>query len=110
VQARDRRLAENEVRFRALNERLRDGSDTWGPGDGVLELVCECGDEDCTQALRLTARDYEAVRSDEAEFIVAPGHELIEVEDVVTEHAGWSVVRKRGEAAVIAAESDPRAP
>ena len=51
MQARDRRLAENEVRFRALNERLRDGSDTWGPGDGVLELVCECGDEDCTQAL-----------------------------------------------------------
>ena len=50
------------------------------------------------------------MRSDEAQFIVAPGHELIEVEDVVAEHEGWSLVRKRGEAAVIAAESDPRAP
>jgi hypothetical protein len=110
VQARERRLAENEVRFRALNERLRDGSDAWGPGDGVLELVCECGDEDCTKALRLTARDYEAVRSGEAQFVVAPGHELLEVEDVVAEHDGWSVVRKRGEAAEIAADSNPRAP
>ena len=110
MEARERRMAENEVRFRALNERLRKGSDTWGPGDGVLELVCECGDEDCTRALRLTAPDYEAVRRDGAQFIVAPGHELIEVEDVVAEHEGWSVVKKRGEAAVIAAESDPRAP
>jgi hypothetical protein len=110
VHARERRLAENEVRFRALNERLRDGSDTWGLGDGMLELVCECGDEDCTQALRLTPREYESVRSDAARFIVAPGHELIEVEDVVAEHEGWSIVRKRGEAAEIAAENDPRSP
>jgi hypothetical protein len=98
------------VRFRALNERLRDGNDTWGPGDAVVELVCECGDENCTQALRLTTRDYEAVRSGEAQFIVAPHHEQTEVEDVVAEHDGWSMVRKRGEAAVIAAASDPRAP
>ena len=109
MQARDRRLAENEVRFRALNERLRDSSGTWGPGEGVLELVCECGDADCTRALQLTPRDYEAVRSDEAQFIVAPGHERTKVEDVVAEHAGWILVRKRGEAAEFAAETDPRA-
>jgi hypothetical protein len=110
MDARDRRLAENEVRFRALNERLRDGSGTWGPGDGVLELVCECADEDCTRALRVTPREYEAVRSDETQFIVAPRHERSDVEDVVAEHDGWTLVRKRGEAAVIAAETDPRAP
>ena len=66
VGGRERQLAENEVRFRALNERLRDGSGTWSPGEGALELVCECG--------------------------------------------GWIVVRKRGEAGAIAAETDPRAP
>ena len=109
MQARERRMAENEVRFRDLNERLRDGSDTWGRGDGVIELVCECADEDCTRAITLTARDYEAVRSDEAQFMVVPGHERPEVEDVVADREGWLLVRKRGEAAAIAAHADPRA-
>jgi len=102
-------MAENEVRFRALNERLRKGSDTWGPGDGVLELVCECADEDCTRSITLTPRGYESVRSDETQFLVVPGHQRIEVEDVVAEREGWFVVRKRGEAAEIAADADPRA-
>jgi hypothetical protein len=78
-------MAENEVRFRALNERLRKGSDTWGPGDGVLELVCECADEDCTRSITLTPRGYESVRGDETQFLVVPGHQRIEVEDVVAE-------------------------
>ena len=107
---REQQMAENEVRFRALNERLRDGSGTWSPGEGALELVCECGDENCTRAIRLTARDYEAVRSDETQFLLVRGHERTEVEDVVSERDGWVVVRKRGEAGAIAAETDPRAP
>ena len=102
-------MAENEVRFRALNERLRAGSDTWGPGDGILELVCECADEDCMRSITLTPRDYEAIRSDETQFVVVQGHERLEVEDVVAGREGWLVVRKRGEAAEIAADADPRA-
>ena len=102
-------MAENEVRFRALNERLRAGSDTWGPGDGILELVCECADEDCMRSITLTPRDYEAVRSGETQFVVVQGHERLEVEDVVGGREGWLVVRKRGEAAEIAADADPRA-
>ena len=102
-------MAENEVRFRALNERLRAGSDTWGPGDGILELVCECADEDCMRSITLTPRDYETVRSDETQFVVVQGHERLEVEDVVAGREGWLVVRKRGEAAEIAADADPRA-
>lgn len=107
--ARESQLAENEVRFRALNERLREGSGTWEPGEGQLELVCECGNEDCTLAIRLSAHEYEVVRSDEAQFVLVPGHERLEVEDVVDEREAWIVVRKRGEAAAIAAETDPRA-
>jgi hypothetical protein len=101
-------MAENEARFRALNERLRSGADSWGQSEGVLELVCECGDENCTHAIPLTPRHYEAVRSDEAQFMVVPGHERTGVEDVVAERDGWIVVRKRGEAAELAAETDPR--
>lgn len=108
MQARERQLAENEVRFRALNERLRAASGTWESGEGRLELVCECGNEDCAVAIRLSAREYELVRGDETQFVVVVGHERREIEDVVVVREGWVVVRKRGEAAEIAAEADPR--
>ena len=106
--ARERRLAENEVRFRALNERLRDSGAAWEGREGMLKLVCECGDEDCTAAIELHAREYEAVRAVETQFLLVPGHERAEVEDVVGGGEDWVVVRKRGEAGEIASEADPR--
>jgi hypothetical protein len=108
VQARERQVAENEVRFRALNERLSASGGAWEGHDGVLSLVCECGNEDCTTSIRLTPAEYEAVRAEETQFVVVPGHIRPEAEDVVSEQEGWVVVRKRGEAAAIAAANDPR--
>ncbi len=105
---RERRLAENEVRFRALNERLRDRADAWESREGALNLVCECGDEDCTTAIELTAREYEAVRAVETQFVLVRGHERPEIEDIVGVAEKCVVVRKRGEAAEIASEADPR--
>jgi hypothetical protein len=108
VQARERRVAENEVRFRALNERLRDSGAVWDGREGVLSLVCECGDEDCTMPITLTPAEYESVRAEETQFAIVPEHVHPELEDVVSEQAGWTLVRKRGEAGAIAAASDPR--
>jgi hypothetical protein len=110
VQARDRQVTENEVRFRALNERLRESGGIWEGHDGTLGLVCECGDEDCTKPITLTPAEYESVRADETQFAVVPAHVRPEVEDVVSEHAGWALVRKRGESGEIAAATDPRKP
>jgi hypothetical protein len=109
VQARERQMAENEVRFRALNERLQEGAGTWQGGEGELSLVCECGDEDCTAAIELSGREYEAVRAVETQFVLIRGHERAEVEDVVGGAEDWLIVRKRGEAGEIAAGTDPRA-
>jgi hypothetical protein len=108
VQSREEQLAENEVRFRALNERLQEQAGVWDGSEGVLKLVCECGDEDCTLAIELSVREYKAVRVVETQFIVVKGHERTEVEDVVDGAENWLVVRKRGEAAEIAAGTDPR--
>ena len=101
-------MAENEVRFRALNERLRDSGAAWEGRDGALKLVCECGNEDCMAAIELNAREYEAVRAVETQFLLVRGHERAEIEDVVGGGDGWIVVRKRGEAGEIASEADPR--
>ena len=108
MQARERQVAENEVRFRDLNERLRERSGSWEGREGVMSLVCECGDEDCTTPIRLTPAEYESVRAEETQFAIVPGHVRPELEDVVSEHDGWTIVRKRGEAAAIAAATDPR--
>ena len=108
MQARERQVAENEVRFRDLNERLRATGADWEGRQGMISIVCECGDEDCTLAIELTPGEYESVRAEETQFAIVPGHVRPEVEDVVAEQDGWAVVRKRGEAAAIAAANDPR--
>jgi hypothetical protein len=108
VQSRERQVAENEVRFRALNERLEDQADTWQGLEGQLNLVCECGDEDCMSGIQLSVGEYEAVRAVETQFLLIRGHERAEVEEVVDGAENWLVVRKRGEAAEIAAGTDPR--
>jgi hypothetical protein len=51
---------------------------------------------------------YEDTRGAPDLFLVAPGHDLPEIEDVVREGEGFHVVRKRGAAAVIAERNDPR--
>jgi hypothetical protein len=109
VQSRERHAAENEVRFRALNERLEEQAGTWQGHEGQLDVVCECGNEDCTAGIELSVGEYEAVRAVETQFVVIPGHERTEIEDVVGGTENWLVVRKRGEAAEIAAGTDPRA-
>jgi hypothetical protein len=48
------------------------------------------------------------VRVEETQFVVIPEHTRRDVEDVVAEREEWVVVRKRGEAAAIAASNDPR--
>jgi len=108
VQARERQVAENEVRFRSLNERLRESGAAWEGREGIMSIVCECGDEDCTLPIRLTPSEYESVRGEKTQFAIVFDHVRPEVEDVVSQQEGWALVRKRGEAAVIAAASDPR--
>ena len=44
--------------------------------DGLLPALCECADPRCTTVVRVTPRQYEAVRSDSRWFLNAPGHEL----------------------------------
>lgn len=109
MDARGKRLAENEVRFRALNERLSSGSIDWAGLEGTLDLVCECSNEDCVSGLQIGLDDYERVRAEPTQFIVVRGHEKPEIEDVVDELEQWSLVRKRGSAGDIARETDPRA-
>lgn len=91
----ERRIADNEARFRAVNEdidRGRPATDT----HTLLPFVCECGNAECRRLIELTPAEYHAVRADDRHFAVAEGHELPVAEVVVETHTGWVTVRKTG--------------
>ena len=110
VDGREERLAKNEIVFRDVNERiekmvlghqaLRERRD--------LGFLCECSNVDCTLRLLLTLTEYEQARSDSTQFVVALGHELPEIEQVVFVADTYQLVRKQGSAAAVAEASDPR--
>lgn len=106
---RETRLARNETLFREVNEQIERAVGRLGREDKhVYEFLCECSNSDCTLLLPLTLDEYETARSDPRQFVVAPGHELPEIEDVIARYPGYEVVRKRGEAAEFVTELDPR--
>ena len=67
------RLARNESFFRQVNERIREV--VGNEGDLQQEFLCECADPECTDVIRLTLDDYEAVRADSHTFAIVPGHQ-----------------------------------
>lgn len=97
--------ASAEVNGRRVNEAIERGAS--GPGTAVF--VCECGRIGCTETVELSISEYEAVRSGFERFLVVPGHEMEEIEDVVERHGSYFVVAKRDRiAAEIAAATDER--
>jgi hypothetical protein len=109
VDPREERLAKNEIIFRDVNERIKDAAVAAAiRDDRSLGFLCECSNVDCTLRLRVTIEEYERARSDPSQFIVALGHELPEIENVIFVGDGYQIVRKEGAAAVLAEKRDPR--
>jgi hypothetical protein len=105
---REERLVKNEVIFRELNERIEAAASPHGWDGHVFEFMCECSNPDCTLMLPMTLANYEAVRSNPKAFVVAPGHDLPEIEVVIARNPDYEIVRKHGEAAELARDADPR--
>ncbi len=86
------RLARNQALFREVNERLLELSE--GFQDGSMQFVCECSNEDCTLTITMNHDEYESVRARSTFFVVATGHEILEVEKVIDRQDGWTIVQK----------------
>ncbi len=108
MDARETRLAKNEVVFREINERVSELAATHGFDEHVYTFFCECSNADCTLQVELTRSAYEDVRAHGDRFLIAAGHELPEIKHVVTKNEGWWIVEKRDEAGELARELDPR--
>ncbi|HEX8205263.1 MAG TPA: hypothetical protein VF587_04295 [Solirubrobacteraceae bacterium] len=105
---RARRIADNESRFREINERLREDLRALPEDDERIGFVCECGRVDCAERVSLTLAEYETVRASSLDFFVVPGHNAPHVEDVVDVNERFARVRKHPEAAARVRETDPR--
>lgn len=100
-------MAENEVVFRDYNERvkrgfdaLKDLADETGHQDLVKEndkalyFYCECSDENCRERIKLKPSHYTKIHRQRDQFIVKKGHEVDEIEDVVSDESPYQVVKK----------------
>lgn len=99
------RAARSQSMFREVNERIVELTQRW-PEEP--QFVCECLSTSCTETVALTLDEYEAVRSDPACFLVAPGHNVAAVEETVRSTDRYLVVRKLGRGHDLAVEFDPR--
>lgn len=106
---RGRRIGQNEVIFREVNERLRELGETFSLITEVGEFICECGDTGCAERIQMPLAAYERTRSDPKWFVIVPGHEEPAYERVIEETDAYSVVEKLpGGPSEIAISDDPR--
>jgi hypothetical protein len=105
--AQQRRVAENEATCRRINEGIETA--VWeGEGNSPDAFLCECGRPECHDVVHLTLGDYERVRQGPRQFMVYPGHEDLELENVVGANSDYLVVEKKDEAGRVAEAEDPR--
>lgn len=94
-----RRLRENEETMERINERIderteeiRDEDDL--EADAPVGFFCECSDLGCTARVPLAPSVFRRIHEDPEQFVLVPGHELLDIERVIDRADGYVVVRK----------------
>lgn len=102
------RIARTESLFRDVNERIAETAERFGSEDA--EFVCECANAGCGERIGASLDEYEQVRADGVRFLLAPGHEEPQYEQVIARRRDYQVIAKskNGRLAQAARELDPR--
>jgi hypothetical protein len=104
----DEKMARTESAFREVNEAIAATAARFDAEE--TDFVCECADPACAHRLNAELDDYEQVRSKATRFMLAPGHEDLEIERVVERAGEYNVVEKFGPVVTpIVRQLDPRA-
>ena len=97
----------NETRSREINEWIDESNES--VDDMTGPFVCECSDIACASTIPLTHVEYEEVRSDGTHFAIAPNHESPDLDALISERIGFTIIRKLpGMPSRLASASDPR--
>ena len=109
MDARHERVSRNEAMFRSVNREIEQASEQLGSGPrDRIEVICECGQADCSATLDLALGDYDEAHRQRDRFVVAPGHEDDQIERVVTRTERYLVVDKFGDAERVAEAEERR--
>ena len=106
MRSEELQIAKTESRFREVNERIAQTAGRIGANEA--ELVCECADAECGERIAAPLEEYEETRANGAHFLVAPGHELQEHEDIVRARPGFRVIEKLKGVGALAHRLNPR--
>lgn len=93
--SREERLAQNESRFREINESAQPQRERQGAG----RFVCECADRGCAAWIEVPPDHYAEVRANPRRFLVTPGHEIPDIERIAERRDGYLVIEKPEEVA-----------
>ena len=109
MDARHERVSRNEAMFRSVNREIEQASEQSGDGrQDRIEVICECGQDGCSETLDLTVAEYDNAHGQRDRFVIAPGHEDGEIEVVVMRTERYLVVDKFGEAERVAEAEERR--
>ena len=87
-------MARTEAAFREVNEAIAKTAARFDADEA--DFVCECADPECAHRVTAALDDYERVREEATQFLIAPGHAERAIEHVIAREPGYQVVRKFG--------------
>jgi hypothetical protein len=86
------RMARTESAFREVNEAIAGTAARFQADEA--DFICECSDPRCAHRVSAELEEYEEVRSEPTQFLLAPGHHEPQVERIVEHTAEFDVVEK----------------
>src|SRR3954453_13635626 len=104
------RAAKNDELFRDVNRNIARLEERFGH-TRTLELICECEGVGCHDGLEIDSAAYADVRSSPLRFVVLPGHEDLQIEQVVLRTpttSWWRRSARRHERSLMRAQEDRR--
>lgn len=85
-----------QIRIQARQERIRAANEGAMPDrDGLVHVRCECADDRCEVRLVVGVQELAGVRAHQRRYVVADGHDVADVERVVSRTPRFLVVEKR---------------
>ena len=81
--------------MRDTNEGFVSASLELDPSAASISILCECGRSDCSTQLDVSQDVYRRIRRRLNQFVVAAGHEVVEVDRVVQRLGGLTIIESR---------------
>jgi hypothetical protein len=120
LEPRFARQARNEAQVREINERIESFNkslEEHGFRDELMrfQFQCECGAgaggaPGCEEQVEMTLQEYEEVRAQDDRFLVRPGHENPQLEDIVRQTERYVIVDKKPSVEPLVADDARGAP